>query len=375
MRVVFDALGLQESGGAKFSALGWMQNVALQGKADQFLTIVSRPEPELEGLDNLEQIVAPVSGRFAVRVWAQTQLSRIVKVSGADLLHFTKNHGVLRPSQPCVITVNDLNRLYYPSMFSRVDVVYWKTIQRLVFRSVDRIIAISHSTKRDLLKFYRVPAEKIDVIYPAVSSRFQRRNLDQAKLSHVLETYGVRPPYILSVGGMASHKNVYTTMRAFYALREAGGLSGHTFVMVGERLHTHNDPRLFELAEQHANEGVDFLGLVKGEDLPYLYAGASLFVYPSLYEGFGLAPLEAMSAGVPVLSSQAGSLPEVLGDAAWQVEHPRDVDECAEAMLQILTQPSVWQELQERGFTNAARFSWSQTAQRTLALYEELIQE
>lgn len=373
MRVLFDALGLPSYGGARTSALGWIRSVAEMGSEYEFIVLVSKYEPTLQRMENLEQVEVPNPNRFGVRVWAQMHLPRIVRARGIDVVHFTKNLGCVLVPCPTVITINDLNRLHYPAMFSRVDVLYWKTAQRAVLRDVDQVIAISESTRQDIVRFYRLQPKKIRVIYPAVDSHFQHQALTTEGASTVLEKYGIRTPYILSVGGMAAHKNVYTALIAFCSKREEGFLTDHTFVVVGERIHTHNDRRLFDVAARDNFGRVCFTGVVVDADLPTIYANASLFVYPSLYEGFGIAPLEAMSCGVPVLASRNGSLPEVLGEAAWLVDDPTDVEAMGAGMLRILTDSSVWEGLKTRGLENARRFSWSQTAQETLALYSQLI--
>ncbi len=373
MKILFDALGLPSYGGAKTSALGWIYEIAVQEVDHEFIAVLSEREPILEEVANLEQHVAPPMGRLKVRVWAQCHIPYMVRTCDVDLVHFTKNHGCFFLPCPTVITVNDLNRLYYPRMFSHVDVFYWKTLQRLLFKQMSRIIAISKNTKRDILRFYGLPDEKVKVIYPAVSPIFQEPHTSVDKASPLLQRYGIRLPYILSVGGFAVHKNVYTALRAFYTLLAQGYLSDYTFVIVGEQVHTHNDQRLFELAAQHQNKQICFTGSVETKVLPLIYSRASLFIYPSLYEGFGIAPLEAMACGVPVLASRAGSLPEVLGDAAYLVEDALDVAGFAEAMLEMLSNSATWKRYRLQGLENVRRFSWAQTARQTLALYQTLV--
>ena len=375
MRILFDALGLPPYGGAKTSALGWISSVAQIGIEHQYYALVSDRESALDPIANLEQVVAPASGRLSVRLWAQKRLPGIARALDVDLVHFTKNHASFFVPCPTVLTINDLNRLYYPAMFSRVDVFYWKTIQRALFRNIDRVIAISHNTKRDLIHFYGLPPEQIRVIYPAISPRFRDRDRVVEDMRDVLQKYGIQLPYILSVGGMAMHKNVYTALRAFCSLLSRGHLADHAFVIVGERFHTHNDQRLLELADPSVEQKqVKYTGVVDDEDLPTVYAGASLLVYPSLYEGFGIVPLEAMACGVPVLASQAGSLPEVLGDAAYMVEDANDVGAFAAGMLKLLTDSRIHGQYRERGLENVSRFSWSRTAQQTLELYDRLVE-
>jgi len=374
MRVLFDALGLPTHGGAKSSALGWIRSMAKQAANHQFVVALSRYEPALEGQSNLEQLVAPVSGRFSVRIWGQARLPQIVRARRMDLAHFTKNHGCFLMPCPSVLTINDLNRLHYPAMFSRIDVAYWRTVQKALLRQVSQIIAISENTKQDLMDFYDLPSGKIHVVYPGISPRFRPWEGITEAMLEVYHKYGIHPPYVLSVGGMAMHKNVYTALRAFSALLDHGYLTDYMFVVAGGRFHTHNDQRLVDLVSRHNERRIWLAGEISDEDLPFIYAGASLFVYPSLYEGFGIAPLEAMACGVPVLSSRAGSLPEVLADAAWMVDDATDVDAFAEAMLKLLSDRRTWNRFKERGLKRASHFSWSDTAQRTLELYHRVVQ-
>jgi glycosyltransferase involved in cell wall biosynthesis len=188
----------------------------------------------------------------------------------------------------------------------------------------------------------------------------------------VLQKYNIHPPYILSVGGMAEHKNVYTALQAFYSLLGQEILSDYTFVIVGDQVHTHNDKRLFELANQRHHQQVRFTGLVGDEEIPYIYKGASLLVYPSLYEGFGLVALEAMRCGVPVLAARLGSIPEVVGDAACFLDAPLDVTQFAETLAALLTDPRRLADMRARGLKRSLAFTWEATAAQTLALYDEV---
>jgi glycosyltransferase involved in cell wall biosynthesis len=375
MKILFDALGLPSYGGAKSSALGWIRSVADKDPEQQIIVVINEHESALQGLSNLEQIVMPALDKYRARIWAQVYIPRIVRNRDIDLVHFAKNHGSFFVPCPSIITINDLSRFHYPNMFSRMDVFYWKTIQHLLLKSMDRIIAISKSTKLDILHFYNLSSERVCVIYPALDHLFRNRQVGVEQLLMVLQKYDIRQPYILSVGGLAMHKNIYTTLQAFYSLIDQGYIKNHEFVIVGDCIHTHNDQRLFDLAAQRNRKRVRFTGVVDDDDLPYIYAGASLFVYPSLYEGFGLAPLEAMACGVPVLATQKSSVPEVVGDAAWLVEDPLDISEFAQAMVTLLLDSATLAKMRACGLNRSQTFTWKKTAEHTLALYREVIEE
>lgn len=376
MKIGVDALGLWPTGGARNATLGWLKALAECDPSVEYVVFVTEYEDELGTFPNLHQrVVSGLGTRLRLRLWAQICLPILFRREQVHLVHFMKNMSVFGAPHPRVTTVLDMNRFRVPSGFSKLDIFLWHRVQPYLLQGMDRIVAISENTKQDLVRFYGLPSDRIEVIYPSFSSRFHEHNILPEKLPHVLRKYGIRSPYMLSVGGLAVHKNVYTALRAFLSLIGKGHLADYTFVIVGEQSHTHVDERLLGLASQHGEFRVRLTGAVNEDDLLYIYAGASLFLYPSLYEGFGIAPLEAMSCGVPVLASTAGPLPEVLAGSARMIDLVTDVDAVAEGMLEILSDPHIWGELRERGLENARRFSWTRTAQQTLDLYWQLARD
>lgn len=369
MRIAVDALGLPPYGGARSSALAWLTALAELDRDNEYIVFLSRKEAILERLSNLDQRIVRASGRFLPRVWAQICLPRIVRRERIDLVHFMKNLGTFVPCKS-VLTINDLTRLAFPKMFSRVDVAYWKLLQPLLLNRVDGIIAISESTKRDIISWFRVPEEKVAVIYPAQRALFRvlvdRTNVDKIRSKYKLSNM------ILYVGGLAVHKNLITLVKAFFLLQQEKGIP-HRLVVVGGQYHTHNETRVIDLVNKCGLQEVIFTGVVPDEDLVALYNAADLFVLPSLYEGFGLVALEAMACGVPVIASRAGALTEVIGDAGILVDNPTDESELAVAMYQVLSDQALKQKLMAAGLRRAGHFSWESTAQSTLKVYQEVV--
>lgn len=208
----------------------------------------------------------------------------------------------------------------------------------------------------------------MDRIYSGSTTRhFQP--LEEVNITKVLKKYKINQPYILYVGSFDARKNLLGLLNAFSKLRQH--LPAWKLVIVGAR--KWKSTPVFEVVQRlQLEEYVHFTGFVEEADLPALYNGADLFVFPSLYEGFGLPVLEAMACGIPVVTSNTSSLPEVAGDAALLVD-PMDVEAIAAAMQQVLSDPGLAAELRRRGLEQASKFSWERTARETLAVYEKVL--
>jgi glycosyltransferase involved in cell wall biosynthesis len=369
LRIAVDALGLPVIGGAKTSALGWLTALARCHGENDYIAFLSQEEKTLAPFPNIEQRVVPLRNRFAVRVWAQLWLPRWLASEKVDLLHSTKNLGILGAPCPMVVTVNDLSHVVLRSLYSRADGVYWQVVQPWVLRRASRIIAISNATKRELVRVYDLDPDRIVTIYPGCDERF-RRPCTRGDLARVRAKYGLPASSVLYVGGFAVHKNVGTLVRAFARIADQ---VPHGLVIVGGAFHTNSVGGLeHEVAALGLSDRVWLLGPVPQEDLPALYHLADLCVLASLNEGFGLVLLEAMACGTPVLAARSGGVPEVVGDAGWLVDDPMDVKGFASAMANVLTEPRLLAEMGVRGQERSRRFGWEQTAARTLALYREI---
>jgi hypothetical protein len=238
-------------------------------------------------------------------------------------------------------------------------------------RRAIQIIAISSFTRNQILERYGVPPDKVRVIPLAADERFHKID-DPSALRRVLFRYGIDFDYILYVGEIGERKNIVRLVRAYNVLKTKDQLRQRKLVLVGKR--TADTERIVsEVKKLHLESHILFTGYVPDEDLPFLYNGASVFVFPSLYEGFGIPPLEAMQCRVPVVASSATSIPEVVGNGALLFD-PYNVEDMADKIDQVLDQKIELDRLLQAGLKQAQRFSWEESARKTIALLESAVQ-
>jgi len=285
----------------------------------------------------------------------------------AELFHATEH--LLPPFRdtPEVLTVHDLIFERFPQYHKRGNYLYLRAAMPLFCRRASAIIAISRSTRDDLVSLYHVPEGKIHVIAEAAAPTFTLRSSDE--IAAVRSRYWLPERYVLAVGTIEPRKNLSRLIDACGPLFERGLIDA--LVLVGSRgwLVDEFDAHL---AASPWRERVILPGYVREEDLPALYGGATITAQPSLYEGFGLPVLEAMACGSPVCASATSSLPEVGGDAAEYFD-PTCVEEITAALAKVAGDDALRLRMREAGLTRAALFSWERTAKETLAVYESLV--
>ncbi|NOZ30242.1 MAG: glycosyltransferase family 4 protein [Chloroflexi bacterium] len=313
-----------------------------------------------------ERAVRVRGGPFSLR--QQWEVPRALSRLRADVYHSTYFLMPYRPGVPTVLTVYDLIPILYPEAVSRRARWLFPHLLRLALRAAHRVIAISTATKKDLCRVTGVPESRIDVIPLAPDPRFVPQ--PGPMIAHLRERLGLPPRYALYVGSNKPHKNLVRLIEAWGLVSKTPEAAGWALVIAGVW-----DPRYPEARQRARTLGlqdqVRFLGPVDEADLPALYGGAELFVFPSLYEGFGLPVLEAMACGAPVVCSDRASLPEVAGDAALLVD-PTDAEALAGAITRLLTDEGLRQEMRRRALARAAEFSWERTACMTLAVYRAM---
>ena len=294
--------------------------------------------------------------RFAWRLWRDR----------LDLFHAT--HYVLPPLPrgKAVVTIHDIIHLLYPQFLpNRLAHFYARFMIRRALDRANRIITVSYNTKRDLLEHFGVAGDRVEVIYNGVSPAFHP-DIPDVERQRVEARYGLVRPYLLFLGGEKPHKNVQNVLRAFAQARRQHGLP-HELVLAGPL--PKDVARLEALvAALDLARSVKRPGIVEDADLPGLYAGADAFLYPTLYEGFGLPVIEAMSCGVPVLTSSNSALREIAGGFAYLVD-PMDVDAIAHGIGVLTGDAKVRADLTELGKKRALDFSWDKAAAKTLEVY------
>lgn len=316
--------------------------LAPQRSENRFAPVLTRPEYGKKG-------------GIARFLWGQTLFPLAARAAGADIIYSTTHHGTFFPGRPQVITLHDMLPLRFPAQH-RLQHCYFAYILPRMLEKCAAVITDSQSTKNDIIADYGFPMEKIHVCYCSVDNSLFRPR-PQAQIDAVKNKYGLER-YFLMVGASYPHKNMERAILAFAEMRDS--FRGGQLVIAGGRGEYRQVLRRFA-AKTGAADAVVFLDYIGAEALSALYGGAAALVFPSLYEGFGLPPLEAMSCGCPVICSNTSSLPEVCGGAACYV-NPERADEIADAMRAFAADGALRRQLAEKGLARAPEFSWEKTA-------------
>jgi glycosyltransferase involved in cell wall biosynthesis len=331
--------------------------------------LLCRPEdaPWLATLGENLRPVAETSGNYSII--EQIRIPLALKREGVTLFHAP--HYVLPPLVPCrsVVTIHDCIHLMFPQYLpNRLALGYARASIVAAARRATRVLTVSESSKRDILRFVDIKPEKIDVIYNAYDLRFTVEPREE-DVSRVRERYQLQDEFVLYAGNVKPHKNLERLIEAFHLVRRRG-LDHLKLVLIGDEISRY--AALRRAVHRHQlHQYVRFLGYMPEETLAVMYRLAGVFVFPSLYEGFGLPPLEAMASGTPVVTSNVSSLPEVAGDAAVLVD-PYDPNAIANGIYQVLTDSQFRRDLLARGAVRARQFSWEQSVRRVREIYREV---
>jgi glycosyltransferase involved in cell wall biosynthesis len=300
-------------------------------------------------------------------LWEQTRLAALTR--RLDLLHGLAFASPLVAACPTIVTVHDLSFIRFPEAFRPFHRLYLHWITSLSTRRARRVIAVSESTRRDVIQFFGVRAGRVVTVPNGVTAEFSPANADQ--VADFRRRRGLPDRFMLFLGTLEPRKNLVRLIDAYADWRRTGSASVKLVLAGGQGWYY--EQIYARVVERGLGDDVFFPGYVPGAELPWWYRAAELFVYPSLFEGFGLPVLEAMACGTPVITSSSSSLPEVAGDSTLLVD-PSDTAALTAAMTQVLTDQDRAADLRARGLQQAAGFSWSRTAEATVQVYRAVLE-
>lgn len=367
---IFTEIGwAHKAGGARRVAIKTLQAMSELAPNNEYHVLTNTEFPALAQPPFNRHVSAKPSWMPGV-VWDQLIFPnfsgcRVAARVKPDLVHFTNNYLGWGCKVPSVVTIHDMTPFVIPSSFHGAHAAYQRAYFRIAAKHADHILTVSEHSKRDICGLLNVPDKKVTVMPLAAEITIDRTEQGGGSLFE-------GRPYVLYVGAIHPRKNVGKLVEAFSQVC-TGGNSDLMLVIVGQKRWMIKD--IYESAAYKSVEkNIHFTGRVDDQELANLYAGCSVFAYPSLYEGFGLPVLEAMSYGAPVITSNVSSLPEVAGDAAVLIE-PTKAGQLAEAIRGFVEDPEKSREYRQRSLLRAKQFSWQKTAQIALDVYRKVLQE
>jgi glycosyltransferase involved in cell wall biosynthesis len=370
LRIAIDARKLRDYGIGTY-VRNLLRHLSRVDQETDYVVLCCGSDCELVGeLGENFRAVPESSPGYSVR--EQVTVPRDLRREGAHLFH--SPHYVLSPLVPCksVVTIHDCIHLRFPQYLpNRLGYAYARSFLWIATHRSNRVLTVSEASKRDILEYFSVRPEKIDVIYNGIDERFSQPPLEE-DVSRVRERYQLDDPFILYAGNIKPHKNLGRLIEAFHILRQdSTEFDEVKLVIIGDEIAKY--AALRHAVHRHKlHKYVRFFGFVPSRTLAILYRLAAVFVFPSLYEGFGLPPLEAMASGTPVITSNVSSLPEVVGDAAVLID-PLQPEAIADALRRVLSDAALREDLRHRGLERARHFSWDRSIRRVREIYGEVL--
>jgi len=327
------------------------------------------PQYEKERIKNIPTLKFTPQGIFQKAIspfWLNFVLPKYLEKYKIDLF-FSPNHFLpIKKIKPkSIIAIYDvfhkIDKNFHPLYYRK----YADLLLKRAVKYTELIVTISESSKRDIIRFYNVPEEKIKVAYGAADEIFHLRNLSEADKRKISEKYNLPEKFILYIGVLEERKNIDGIIKIADLIKDKTETPIFLFGRIGYRGNQY-------LKEIKKRKNIQYKGFVDNQDLPYIYNLATIFLFPSFYEGFGLPVLEAMQSGVPVLTSNTSSLPEVVGDGGIMHE-PRDYEEFAKSIMKLLKDKDFYDKMKNKGLEQAKKFSWKKTTIEVVDLFNRII--
>ncbi len=367
MKIGFDARTLKVNGGSRTYAYNLINEIINEHKDIEVV---------LFGGDQIQNYVSinpfPQNELFRP-VWENLSILPYMKKKKLDIFHGLKNVAPYFSTTKTVITVHDITPLLFPSLLPLKTRIYWNLIKHNI-KKADKIIAVSNTTKKDIVNNLKIEGSRISVIYHGVSGDFYPRIITKSEKDSYLSRLNLEIPkisnIILSVSTIHPRKNYTHLIKAFNIVKKQSDIPVHLLIAGKVDDDIYMEELKYLINTKNLQSDVHLLGYVSDKELTLLYNIADLFIYPSLYEGFGLPILEAQACGCPVITSNVSSMPEVAGDGAILVD-PYNVEEIACAANKVISDKNISDNLIQKGFKNCKRFSWKKCAEETSKVYEE----
>ena len=372
MKIAIEIGWGHKAGGARRAAINILLELIKLRPNHKFVVYSNCRHPQFKDTIIQQEVLSPPK-YISQMIWDQfifphIALPRAIGKLKPDVVCFTNNIASFWGCTPCVVNILDMTPFVIPESFHYFHGLYQRIYFRQAVKKAKRIITISENSKKDICQILKVPKDQIVVIPLAANlqeialSAIERKN-------HLKQNFGITQRFLLYVGAIHPRKNVKRIIEAFAKLKFSKKIP-HQLVIAGAMRWQGSESTKSELFEG-VKEHVVFTGRVTDDDLVNLYRSCDVFLCPSLYEGFGIPVLEAMSLGAPVVTSNISSLPELAGDAAILV-NPYDVEDIANGISKILDNPAIAKECRERGLRRATEFSWANTAEKVLKIIEEI---
>jgi glycosyltransferase involved in cell wall biosynthesis len=369
MRIAFDGTTLRPGRtGVGYYTEHLLHHLAREAAGDELIVVSNRPVDTTKPLPASVRVMS--SGvRTPRMVWMQTLAPRVLRDLQPSVVHFTNGMIPIASPVPTVVTIHDMSLTMYPRYHPFRRVLLNRPFVDLAARRAAAVITVSQSAKRDIVRIYGLPSERVHVVHEAAAPSF-RPIADRAELERVRRQYRLPERFILYVGTIEPRKNLPKLIEGFAARHKTGELP-HQLVCAGPYgwLSRDIEQRIERL---HVTNAVRFTGYVPFDDLPALYSLAEMFVFPSLYEGFGLPVIEAMASGTPVITGSVPALTEIAGGAIARVEDLR-AETLGHAMVALGRDADRRRHLSMLGLARARTFSWERAARETLDVYRQTV--
>lgn len=366
MRIGISARGLSEvSGGVKQYITSVTQSLLEIDSDNQYF--VFHNSDEFSGkFHNAKEIFLKTKNKL---IWDYVELPRALKKNKIDICIFPKNVVPFNVKCKSIVIIHDLLHIKDPKVYKWFDSLYMRLLIPFSVKKADKIVTDSKSTSNDLIELTGATKENVSVIYLAADDKYHPLNDSNEENSNVLKKYNLKLPYLLYIGSLSPRKNIPFLIKAFEEFMKANNIDIQLVLAGGK---SWKDEEIHQtISKSPYRENIILTGFVDDDDLPYIYNQAEVFIYPSLYEGFGIPILEAMASGCPVLTSNTSSPPEVAGDAVLYFD-PTNINDLVQNISKVVNNNELQTDLIEKGLKRVKEFSWKKTAQSIVLIYDEI---